>query len=62
VDEAINDGVAWLCGGVMHVTFHDDVFLGLNFSVTIWIARERWGKNLCLYSPMGTCPVVMQVK
>ena len=21
----------------------------------------RWGKNLCLYSPMGACPVVMRV-
>jgi len=23
---------------------------------------ESWGKNLCLYSPIGACPVVMRVK
>jgi len=42
VDEAVDVVVAWTHGGVMHVTFHDDVFLGLNFSFTTWIAgRER---------------------
>ena len=34
MDEAIDDNVAWLHGGVMSVAFHDNVFLGLNLSFT----------------------------
>jgi len=34
VDEAVDDHVAWSCGGVMSVTFYDDMFLSLNFSFT----------------------------
>jgi len=30
VDKAVDDDVAWSHGGVMSVTFHDDVFSGLN--------------------------------
>ena len=32
VDEAVDDDVAWPCGGVMSIAFHNKVFLGLNFS------------------------------
>ena len=32
MDKAIDDDVAWSCGGVMSIIFHDDVFSGLNFS------------------------------
>jgi len=32
VDEAVDDDVAWSCGGVMPIAFHDDVFSGLNLS------------------------------
>jgi len=32
VDKAIDDDVARTCGGIMSITFHDNVFSGLNFS------------------------------
>lgn len=32
VDKTIDDDVAWPCRGVMQVTFHDDVFMGLNLN------------------------------
>jgi len=60
VDEAVNDDVAQSCGRVMQVTFHDDVFTGLDLSFTTWAAGGE--ENLCLYSPMGACPVVIWVK
>jgi len=41
VDKAIDDDVAWSCGGVMSVAFHDNVFLGLNLS---FITRATGGE------------------
>jgi len=60
MDKAVNDDVAQSCEGVMHVTFHDDVYLDLSFAT--WVAVGRWKKNLCLYSPVRVCSVVMRVK
>ena len=34
VYEAVNDDVAWSSRGIIQVTFHDNVFTGLNFSFT----------------------------
>jgi len=34
VDEAVNNDVAWLHGGVMYVAFHNNVFSGLNLGFT----------------------------
>jgi len=62
VDKAINDDVARARGGIVSVTFHDDVFLGLNFCFATRASGGEVGKNLCLYSPMGAWPVVMWVK
>jgi len=32
VDKAVDDDVTWPRGGVMSIAFHNEVFLGLNFS------------------------------
>ena len=34
MNKAVDDGVAWLCGGVMPIAFHDNVFSGLNLGFT----------------------------
>ena len=46
----------------MQVAFHDDVFIGLDLSFTIWVASGEVRKNLCLYSLMGACLVVIWIK
>ena len=51
MDEAVDDDVAWSCGRVIHVTFYDDVFLGLNFSFTTWAtSREVGEESLSVFS------------
>ena len=54
VDETVNDDVAQPCGGVMQVTFHDDMFMGLDFSFTTWAAGgEMREKSLSVFSDWG---------
>jgi len=54
VDEAVNDDVAWSCGGVMPVAFHDDVFSGLNLSFTTGAASgEVREESLSVFSNGG---------
>jgi len=54
MDEAVNDYVTQLCGGVVHVTFHDNVFSGLNLSFTTWAAGgEVREKSLSVFSNRG---------
>ena len=54
VDKAVNDDVAWLHGGVMSVTFYDNVFLGLNLG---FATRATGGKvkeeSLSVFSNRG---------
>jgi len=54
VDKAIDDDVAWMCGGIMSITFHDNVFLGLNFSfVTRAAGGEVGEESLSIFSNGG---------
>jgi len=51
MDKAVNDNVARLHGGVIQVTFHDNVFSCLNLSFTIWAAgREVGEESLFVFS------------
>jgi len=53
MDEAVNDD-AQSHGGVMHVTFHDNMFLGLNLSFTTWAAGGEVGEeSLSVFSSGG---------
>jgi len=54
VDKAINDDIAWTCGGVVSITFHDNVFSGLNFSFATRVAGGEVGKeSLSVFSNRG---------
>jgi len=54
VDKAIDDDVAWTHGGVVSITFHNDVFLGLNFGfVTRAAGREVGKESLFVFSNRG---------
>jgi len=51
VNEAVDNDVAWLSGRIMQVTFHDNVFMGLNFSFTTWAASwEMEEESLSIFS------------
>jgi len=45
VKKTIDDDVAQPCGGVMQVTFHDNMFTGLNLSFATWAASGKVGKE-----------------
>ena len=54
MNKAIDDDVAWTCGGVVSITFHDNVFLGLNFGFTTRAAGGEVGKeSLSVFSNGG---------
>ena len=54
MDEAIDDYVAWSCGGVMSVAFHNDVFSSLHFSFTTRAAGGELGEeSLSVFSNGG---------
>jgi len=54
VDKAIDDDVARTRGGIMSITFHDDVFLGLNFSFATRAAGGEVGEeSLSVFSDGG---------
>ena len=54
VDKAINDDVARARGGIVSVTFHDDVFLGLNFCFATRASGEEVGEeSLSVFSDGG---------
>jgi len=54
VDKAVNDHITWSCGGVMPVTFHDDVFSGLNLSfATRATGEEVREESLSVFSNRG---------
>jgi len=51
VDKAVDDDVAWLHRGVMPITFHDNVFLNLNFGfATRATGGEVREKSLSVFS------------
>ena len=54
MDKAIDDGVAWSCGGVMPITLHDDVFSSLNFGFATRAAGGEVGEeSLSVFSNGG---------
>jgi len=54
VDEAVNDGITQSHRRVIQVTFHDDVFSGLNFNFTTWATgREVGEESLSVFSNGG---------
>jgi len=54
VDKAVDDDVAWSCGGVMPITFHDDVLSSLNFGfVTGATDGEVREESLSVFSNRG---------
>ena len=51
VNEAVDDDITRVSGGVMNVTFHDDVFTSLNLSFTTWAASgEIREESLSIFS------------
>ena len=51
MDEAVDNNVVWSSGGVISVTFHDDVFTSLNLSFTTWAASgEIREESLSIFS------------
>ena len=54
MNKAIDDVVAWSHGGVMSITFHDDVFSGLNFGfATRATGGEMKEESLSVFSNRG---------
>ena len=54
VDKAIDDDVARTHGGVVSITFHDDVFMGLNFGFATRAAGRKVGEeSLSVFSNGG---------
>jgi len=54
VDKAVDDVVAWLCRGVMSITFHDNVFSSLNFGfATRTTGGEMREESLSVFSNGG---------
>jgi len=54
VNKAVDDDVVRTCGRVVSITFHDDVFSGLNFSfATRAIGGEVWEESLSVFSNGG---------
>ena len=45
VDKAVNDDVAWSCGGVMEVVLHDDIFMCLYIHLTTQTAEGGVGEE-----------------
>jgi len=62
MNKAVDDYVAWPGRWVMGITFHDNVFMSLNFSFAARAAGGELGEESLTVFPMGACPVVMQVK
>ena len=51
MDKAVNNDVVQLYGRVIHVAFHDNVFLDLNLSFTTWAAGEEvWEESLSVFT------------
>jgi len=46
VDKAVNDDVAWSCGGVMEVVLHDDIFMCLHIHLTTQTAEGVLSQSL----------------
>ena len=54
VDKAVDDDVAWSHGGVMSITFYNNVFLSLNFSfATRATGGEVREESLSIFSNGG---------
>jgi len=54
VDKAVDDDIAWTHGGVMPITFYDNMFSGLNFGFTTRATdREVREESLSVFSNGG---------
>ena len=54
MDKAIDDNVIWSRGGVMSITFHDNVFSSLHFGFTTGAAGGELGEeSLSVFSNGG---------
>ena len=54
VNKANDDDDAWSSGWIMQITFHDNVFAGLNFSFTTQAASWEMGEeSLSIFSNGG---------
>jgi len=54
VNETVYDDVAWACGRVMYITFHDNVFSCLNLGFTAQAASGEVRKESLLVFPNGS--------
>ena len=41
MNEAVYDDIAWTCGWIIYLTFHNDMFSYLNFSFPAWAADGK---------------------
>ena len=54
MDEAVDDDIAWLHRGIVPITFHNDVFSGLNLGFTTGATgREVREESLSVLSNGG---------
>ena len=51
MNKAVDNDIAWSCGGVMPDTLHDNMFSGLNISFATWATSGEMGeKSLSVFS------------
>ena len=54
MNETVYDDVAWMSGRIIYITFHNDVFLCLNFSFTARAANGEVRKEPLLVFSDGS--------
>jgi len=54
VNETVYDNVAWTCERAMYITFHDNMFLCLNFGFTTQVADGEVRKESLLVLSNGS--------
>jgi len=53
VDKAVYDDIAWMCGWVVCIALHDDMFSCLDFSFTAWAADGKVREESLSILPNG---------
>jgi len=59
IDKAVDNDTTWSHGRVVHITFYDNVFSGLNCSFTIWATSKKVGEESLSVFSNRACSVVM---
>jgi len=54
VDKAVYDDIAWMCGWVVCIALHDDMFSCLDFSFTAWAADGEVREESLSILPNGS--------